>query len=216
MSQELNPIAPSIENFPMHPSWAVGSPRLSATYNVSAQGYPPNTSSHIVNVKLPKTLTIEPGESAVIGDVVQFIDENMLFGFLQAPFLPKGTQPKIATIRLSDAIVHDIDELMAGREDETAPTEFAYSNARRVIESAYGKARITGKVSPLPPRPLATTDDLGGIRLLWNLGPRNIRLNFGAAPDRQSYLYYEAGLDHGVEPLNDENLVKRLDWLTGR
>src|SRR5262249_41702899 len=132
------------------------------------------------------------------------------------PFVLKGTQTKTATLRLSDIIVHDIDELMAGKEDEEKPTVFAYSNARSVIESACGKASTTDKINPMLPKPLATTDDVGGIRLLWNLGLRNIRLNFGAAPDRQSYLYYEAGLDHGVEPLDDENLVKRLDWLTGK
>jgi hypothetical protein len=128
----------------------------------------------------------------------------------------KETKIKNPAIRPSDVIVHDIDELMAGKEDEAKPSNFAYTYARRVIESAYGKAKITGSVPTLLPKPLATTDDLGGIRLLWNLGAKNVRLNFGAAQDRQSYLYYEAGQVHGVEPLDEDHVVEKLAWLTAR
>jgi len=30
----------------------------------------------------------------------------------------------------------------------------------------------------------------------------------------KTYLYFEAGLNHGVEPLDEEHLATRLAWLT--
>ena len=126
--------------------------------------------------------------------------------------------------RLSEGVVTEIDALMAGREDETKPTQFAYSNARTVIESAYGRAFRQVKIplalpEPLP-SPIATTDEVGGIRLLWREGTKQIRLNFGADADRRSYLYFEEdsanGMDHGVEALDPDRLAERLAWLMGK
>lgn len=217
MSLQGNPITLSLENNLLQP-WTSPPSQLSLTQDVSSQGYPPNVSASLVtNETLLANLELvsEPVELRLtVGEGIEFLSDNL--SLWQVPVVRKETKIKTAAIRPSDVIVHDIDELMAGKEDEAKPTEFAYAYARRVIESAYGKAKVTGRVPTVLPKPLATTDDVGGIRLLWNLGARNIRLNFGAARDRQSYLYYEADLEHGVEPLNDENLVKRLDWLTGK
>jgi len=213
MSLELNPITPVLEN---RQPWTWPSP-LSVTLDVSSQGYTPNVAACVVTHRmLPSNLELvgEPVELRWTPDERMSLWDNFNFQ-LQVFGVSKEKIIENPATRPSDAVVHDIDELRAGKEDEAKPTDFAYVYARRVIESAYGKAKIT-KATTVLPNPLATTDDLGGIRLLWNLGPRNIRLNFGAAPDRQSYLYYEAGLDHGVEPLNDESLVKRLAWLTGK
>jgi len=147
---------------------------------------------------------------------VEFVSVDYSADFLQEPIVTKEIEIKNFPSRARDAIVHDMDELMAGKEDEEKPTEYAYANARRIIESAYGKAKIASGVSTTVPKPLATTDDVGGIRLLWNLGAKNVRLNFGADDDRQTYLYFEAGLNHGVEPLDEEHLATRLAWLTAR
>ena len=220
MNLQLNPITPGLESFLLQ-SWSGGPSRLSLTQDVSSQGYPPNVSASVVTIKPPTInmeLVSEPIELRLaVGERMEFLHDNFnFFNFFQEPIVRKEIKIENPAIRPSDVIVHDIDELMAGKEDEEKPTQFAYAYARRVVESAYGKAKITGTLATIVPKPVATTDDAGGIRLLWNLGAKNVRLNFGAAQDRQSYLYYEAGQDHDVEPLDEDHLATRLAWLTGK
>jgi hypothetical protein len=198
-------------------SWGNKGSHPSPTQDIFSQGYPPNVSAAVVTINLPPPhlgLVSGPVELRLeFAERVDFFRDN--FNFFQVPFVSKEAKISPA-IRPSDLIIHDLDELMAGKEDEAKPTAFAYTYARHVIESAYGRAQTTRSVPTVLPRPLTTTDDFGGIRLLWNLGTRNIRLNFGAADDRQSYLYHEAGQDHGVEPLDEDHLATRLAWLTGK
>ena len=188
MNLQLNPITPNLVNF--RPSGeSANESRISVT--VPSQGYPPNVAAIIVTNIVYPSVEIDP---PFLLEGTESIPVTVMYS--QEPIVRKGIQIKNPAIHPSDLIIHDIDELMAGKEDEEKPTQFAYAYARRVVESAYGKAKITGTLATIVPKPVATTDDAGGIRLLWNLGAKNVRLNFGAAQDRQSYLYYEAGQDH--------------------
>lgn len=119
----------------------------------------------------------------------------------------------------SRGVISEIDALLAGSEDEVAPTRHAYERARSVVEAAYGELdRLRGKkrrgVPEIFPKPLVTTDDVGGIRLSWRMGSKQVRANFGARPELQSYVYFESGLEHNAEDLDVEHLAGRLAWLT--
>jgi hypothetical protein len=232
----ITPITPNLED--VRPQrWSIKSPRVSGI-DVSSQGYPPNVSASIVTVNLPSRVQLTNPPDLLIAiegtdilnnvfegadvlnksvfEAIDFRSGNFSLFNLQEPAVRKETKIKTFMSPVGDAIVHDIDELMAGKEDEVKPTAYAYAYARRVVLSAYGKAKIVGTLPTIVPKPLATTDDVGGIRLLWHLGAKNVRLNFGAEHDRQSYLYYEAGQDHGVEPLDEDHLVEKLAWLAAR
>jgi hypothetical protein len=218
----MNPqLIASGHNFLLQP-WGNEGSRPSSTQDVFSQGYPPNASASVVTINLPPSnleLVSEPVELRLeFAERIDFFRDNLYF--FQVPFVSKETKISPA-IRPSDLIVHDLDELMAGKEDETKPTEFAYANARKVVESAYGRAFSKTRISYFMfPKPVVTTDDAGGIRLLWHEGAKQIRLNIGSAADRKTYLYFQAetqhGIDHGVEPLDKDNLATRLAWLTDK
>ena len=118
--------------------------------------------------------------------------------------------------RVSSQIIEEIEQLRAGVEDEVMPTQFAYQNAYTVIQSAYSQADPGRNVPRFNPVPWATTDDAGGIRVIWNFGARKLRANFGARPDLETYLYHESDTDSDAEPLDPESLKSRLKWLTER
>lgn len=112
-------------------------------------------------------------------------------------------------------IVAEIDRLKAGvEEDEVTPTDYAYKQARRTVEAAYAAIKPHGRIPTMLTEPWATTDDVGGIRLLWDLGSKKLRANFGAGPGLRTYLYHESLIEHDAEPLNVQTLTRRLKWLT--
>ena len=118
-------------------------------------------------------------------------------------------------------VIEEIDALRVGREDEVVPTEYAYKNARSIVESAYGeinspRSKRRRGVPEIFPKPLVTTDDVGGIRLSWRTEAAQVRANFGARPELRSYVYFESPLEHDVELLDPHHLAERLTWLTGR
>jgi hypothetical protein len=126
-------------------------------------------------------------------------------------------QPEITaatpTIKDSSAVLAEIDGLAAGVEDEVKPSDYAYTRARSLVESAYGQVKLAGNVPEIVPQVSVTTDDVGGIRLAWRLGPKQIRANFGAAANLRSYLYFESVLEHYVKDLDVKHLAGGLDWL---
>lgn len=126
-------------------------------------------------------------------------------------------QPELSAatlvVRDSSAALTEIDGLAAGMENEVKPTDYAYTRARSLVESAYGQTKLRGNVPELVPQVSVTTDDVGGIRLAWRVGPKQIRANFGAAANLQSYLYFESALQHYVEDLDAKHLAGGLDWL---
>jgi len=128
-----------------------------------------------------------------------------------------------APVTEGSPVIREIDALLAGSEDEVVPTMYAYQRARSFIEGAYGEVRgqRVKKHSGVPeifPKPLVTTDDVGGIRVSWRTETRQVRANFGARPEPElrSYVYFESAFDHGIEPLDTQHLAGRLAWLTGR
>jgi len=118
--------------------------------------------------------------------------------------------------RNSSAVVAEIDGLIAGREDETKPSEYAYGKARSLVEAAYGHIKLRESVPEIVPEALVTTDDVGGIRLAWRVGPKQVRANVGADANLRSYIYFESDTQHAVEQLDVRHLAGRLAWLTGR
>lgn len=118
--------------------------------------------------------------------------------------------------RTSSQVVTEIDRLKAGKEDEVIPTDYAYEQARRTVEAAYAAIKPLGAVPSVQPEPWATTDDVGGIRLLWDVGSKKLRANFAARPGLRTYLYHESAFEHDAEPLNIQTLTGRLTWLTER
>lgn len=113
------------------------------------------------------------------------------------------------------AIINEIDALRAGKdEDEAVPTDFAYEAARAVVDSAYSLVETEGTIPRILPTPWATTDDAGGIRVIWNSGSKKLRANFGATPQLQTYLYHESETESDAEPLDPESLRSRIMWLT--
>ncbi len=127
-------------------------------------------------------------------------------------------QPEINTaspfVRDYPSILAGIDGLAAGVEGEVRPTDYAYTRARSFVESSYGQIRRAENVPGLLPEVSITTDDLGGIRLAWRLGAKQVRANFGANGNLRSYLYFESALEHHVEALDVHHLAGGLDWLT--
>lgn len=114
------------------------------------------------------------------------------------------------------AILAGIDQLAAGAEDEVKATEYAYTTARALLDSVYPrlKTKRPGNIPQIVPEHSITTDDVGGIRLAWHLGPRHVRVNLGANNNLRSYIYFESGPNHGIEELNPQHLAGRLVWLT--
>jgi len=122
-------------------------------------------------------------------------------------------RPAPETVGSSEAI-SQIDALMGGVEDETVPTRFAYMAARAAIGFAYSPRRLG--VPYIVPKLWATTDDVGGIRLLWTFRSKRLIANFGARAELRTYIYYESRKEHGGDTLDGESLRRRLDWLTQR
>lgn len=118
----------------------------------------------------------------------------------------------------SRSIVAAIDALLSRDEDEVAPTPYAYEKARSIVESAYAEINKARGQKPrgvpeIFPRPLVTTDDVGGIRLSWRAGSKHLTVNFGATAQRKSYVYFETNADHGVHELQANALAAKLGWL---
>jgi hypothetical protein len=224
MSSQPNPIPPNIADLRPQPR-SINRPSL--VYAFPSQSYPPNVVASVTTLKFLSSTSILLGAADVIGpvsisdDAEQF-EGGFYYQSLQEPVWLKKHKIENPLTRLSEAVINEIDALMVGREDEAKPTEFAYSNARNLIESAYGKAfrqvKVPWSVQEVLPNPAATTDDMGGIRLLWHEGTKQIRLNFGANENRRSYLYFEEdlrqqGINHGVQPLDPDHLAERFAWL---
>jgi hypothetical protein len=233
MSSQLNPIAANIADLrPQRPQpRSINRPGLYRVYGFPSQSYPPNVAAFVTTLKFlssPSIALIDAADvigAVLIPDDVEEFEGGIYYQPLQETVLVKNHKIENPLTRLSEAVISEIDALMVGREDEAKPTEFAYSNARNLIESAYGKAfgqvKVPWSVQEVLPNPAATTDDMGGIRLLWHEGTKQIRLNFGADENRRSYLYFEEdlrqqGINHGVELLDPDHLAERFAWLMGK
>jgi hypothetical protein len=113
----------------------------------------------------------------------------------------------------SSAVLSELDGLAAGSEDEIKPTDFAYTRARSLVESVYGRISVEKRLLQMAPEASITSDDQGGIRIAWTRGEKQLRANFGARENLKSYLYFESPVEHDVEELDMHHLVGRLAWL---
>lgn len=111
-------------------------------------------------------------------------------------------------------VLSEIENL--GTENEVPPTDFAFLKSRSVVGAAYGLLQSRQKFFTPIPSPVVVTDDLGGIRMVWQKGSKTVRANFGAADNLQSYTYFESDTEHGVLPLDGASLSDRLSWLVKR
>jgi hypothetical protein len=149
---------------------------------------------------------VEPSISTVLLRRVLSKRQSLLLADIE------GLAPMVKSSR---SAIEAIDALRAGTEDEAAPTEYAYERARAIVEAAYGRMR-PHSIPTILPRPVITTDDVGGIRLSWRSEAKQVRANFGAGPELQSYVYFESNSEHNAEDLDSEHLAGRLAWLTGK
>ena len=114
------------------------------------------------------------------------------------------------------AVVNELVQLQTSADDEglERPTDYAYGQAAQVIGRAYSTFWLQESLDYNQlVKPNITTDDLGGIRISWQISGRVLRANFGADRERRSYLYFEDGHLHDVEDLGGETLAERLRWL---
>jgi hypothetical protein len=144
--------------------------------------------------------------------------EDTLAGFRLNPgavFFPDelvagNAESRDATPNPLSSVLASVDQLIADPDNDERATEHAYQSARAVLEAAYG--RLATKQTNLP-APIVTTDDIGGVRVSWQLGERHVRTSFGATPDQNSYLYFESATEHAVDQLQPTALFTRLEWM---
>jgi len=101
--------------------------------------------------------------------------------------------------------------------DWPRPTQYALSNAVRVLAAAYIEIRLENAQCYWSiTEPVLATDSVGGIRVTWRRDSRELRANFGAGPELRTYLYFESEGGHGIRELRSETLCERLQWLTAQ
>ena len=104
----------------------------------------------------------------------------------------------------SPSLERELQSLRENRNgDWDTPTDFAYSFATHITQQF--KVRI--------PLPFLTTDDCGGIRMIWHLGGKQVIANFGATPEARSYIYSESEAEYGTQDLTYANLSSRIQWM---
>ncbi len=110
-------------------------------------------------------------------------------------------------------ILASLNSLMRANDDnEIVATPSAYSAARSVVESVYG--RLFNKKSLFAiPLPILMTDDRGGIRVAWRVGNKHVRVTFGFSSQARSYLYFESPAAHDVDRIQPDKLLDKLEWL---
>jgi len=113
----------------------------------------------------------------------------------------------------------ELDSLFAEDDTEVAPTSYAHLLARLNLVSAYNSifvvSRTEGEARPsvyLPP-PVVSTDDVGGIIVVWSHSDKSVIANFGARPERKSFVYSSYRGEREAIPMNELNLRNKLIWL---
>jgi hypothetical protein len=105
--------------------------------------------------------------------------------------------------RLSDMKkIEDVDD-----EYNLKPTPRAHSDMKVAIIDAHDRM---GEKFPLP---RLVPDGDGGIVAVWMKGEKRVRLRIRADKEARDYLYHQSVDEYDVEPVTNENLTKRLEWL---
>jgi hypothetical protein len=169
--------------------------------------YQPLPSKRVASADFPADALVDSRNSSAVG---------VLSGAPGEEAEQSGGSDPLAIIQTG------IDKLMSPEENSGDPeaTAYAYRNARAIVESVYGRLYIGEEPGDKRLRqsarerlPLITTDELGGVRLSWQNGDRHVRINFAAAEDLRSYLYFESPAEHDVQALRPSTLLDRLKWM---
>jgi hypothetical protein len=128
------------------------------------------------------------------------------------------TSPPAATLNVVDKkysqVFHEVFSLRNPEDqDDPIPTELAYWNSLKTIGSAYNILSAEHPRAAQLTNPTAVVDNSGGVRLIWKTPSKQVKANFAARPDLKSYIYYESGQVYDTEPLDANNLARRLGWL---
>lgn len=165
----------------------------------------------------PLQQLVSESDISMLGPVSIFEQNPQLIEFYEFTYVP--LRYSASTIPSSPftsgvEVVSMIDNLSS--ENEVPPTKYAYLQCRAIVGAAYGllvpRHKTILSLSNIP-KPIAITDDLGGIRIAWRNGNKTVRANFGADENLQSYIYFESGQERQVRPLYAASLSDRLNWL---
>ncbi len=108
-------------------------------------------------------------------------------------------------------VLTDILSAYCDEEDDpdfVKPTKASFDLAKGLVEGAY--TEITQDI----PSPKVIADEVGGIRLRWVKGEKEIRLSCHRDSALQSYIYHQKGEVHGlVYDVTPEKLIYWLRWL---
>lgn len=109
-----------------------------------------------------------------------------------------------------DSLLRLVDLLEGSGEDEygeVGPTQHAFKSAYRLIDSAEKQIVANTTGSPC-------VDSLGGIRVTWKLGDREVRLICPATNNDAVYLYHQSEAEHLVSrEVTAKLLADKLLWL---
>ena len=133
----------------------------------------------------------------------------------------EGAEQSVGTTfrPLSVAVVESQIDLLPTSEDvEVPPTTFAHGEAKRMIVGAYVEifSDKPNQRTRKPPAPVIGTDDMGGILVSWTSGNKYVAAKFASQPAVRSFVYFEQGAEHRALDLNEQSLLDRLRWLSGR
>lgn len=98
--------------------------------------------------------------------------------------------------------IEDVDD-----EYTLKPTPRAHSDTKVAIMDARDRM---GEKFPLP---RLVPDGDGGIVAAWSKGEKRVRLRIRADKETRDYIYYQSVDEYDVEPVTNQNLAKRLEWL---
>ena len=109
-----------------------------------------------------------------------------------------------------------LDSLITSESVEVPPTSYAQIIAKLNVVTAYNLIFATREPAgnlPAIPIPLATTDDAGGVIMVWRVGDKSVIANFGAGANRRSFIYSSQHEHREALDMNELTLRDKLLWL---
>ncbi len=123
---------------------------------------------------------------------------------------PHSAWPQIGRQDVTAAI-YELIELTSDSEGVYRASWHAFTQAWELIEAV--NSYLEANKLLFPPADVYG-DGEGGVRIEWQRGQRELRLQIPGVPEKGGYLYYQEGTDHGIEePLKVSTILRRLSWL---
>jgi hypothetical protein len=130
--------------------------------------------------------------------------------------LATAITPLVAYHQNIDRFLHDIRALSAEEDSDGyifRPSPFAFAKVWELVSNAYIELDVADRL----PRPFVSPDGRAGIRVEWTSGDRVVSLLRPGVPERQGYIYYAAGEEHGANrEVTVDSLTTSLRWLLNR